>query len=1539
MTSSKSNHSDPVSTSWLKRGVRFVFRAAVRIIGTLMILLALLVLFAQTPYFQRLVRDQGVALLNQQLNGRVIVDDVRIDLFHGIVIEHPQLIAHGSRVLNAERLTLNYDLSALFVRVAAITNLLLEQPEIQIIRSDDSVWNVQRIGKASADTTSSEPPNGTFTVKRLRIDRGSLYVDDRTTEWPSGDSFDPTHLKIKDVKLDMGARLNLRAHDASFVINGLSFRDATLGPFTLNRLSTIVHLSPAGLDVTLLRIDMPRTQLQAAFTIPKVDIFTGFSDSLLLLHPLEGSVQAQQVWGPDLKYFIPDVDFLDAYNVKADVRFDGNTIAVNNVMMRAGPSDVRGRVTVSELQGQKPLHLNIAIFNSTGVYADIRRRMRFVPLPDLPFLTTTRLDTVYLSGMPDDSLYLYVQASDKPGAIAGEIELLMRDPDLGYRANLNISNGDLSTFSDSTIHSSLNGVIHVQGRGLTLATLQAEAEVKLSQSMLAQRDFQNVYMRLQADGHGTIVADSISVRLGSAPSDSAQQARLSQVQRLEMSGEISLVDPDRPVYSALITTDGLNVASLLRMPGMPQQLTMSINLYAEGFDIDSLRGTLGGRVQELTLDDRAMLPFTINASVSRNQSQRNFRLTTEFASIRVAGQYIPSQLISSCASGAEAMVSRVQGMIQHIVPGASASAKTFAAIEDFDVSISARITDASFVTMLLPQLHVSGGGDLRARMSVDNDQFVLTVDSLNTQQLILSGPNLEALIDPTHLKMDVKISSINAQPLVDRLTVNGFVDRLIIVNNVKLTSASVKLHHDGTQVLFECESGVNNTHFMAAGLYKPQTEATSISLDSARFVLDKDRDLRWQLLEPAIVNVSAGVYNIEKCVFQRPWHETISVSGIVSESSFIGGRVVIQNFPLTDITRFVDLDYSHPVRLVGGLVSEAAIQIDGTWEEPKIKLSLGIQNVSYNKAYIGELTGELNHQNQNVSGWARVTNTDFATEREALNLVVRSLPVNMAFTNVEQRVNEDRAWDLSLEAHALSLAVAEPFLPAIERVRGKTDAKIALQGSRLKDIHLSGAAHFWDGRFLASSTNVWYNSAGWVRLDGQNLYIDSIQVRNLEKDFKNGTAKASGVVVFKDLTVDSIDFTVRTPAKRGIMVMTPSSQARSPNVYGDLIIGSGLQPIRMFGKLDSPKLTGDIVVHYSNLTFPKERSTTKARSSGFEYIRSTDVAAKQSLEEYTLYGLLTDTSAQPTPADPMQQTSEAIKQAIKATSQSFVDIMDFDLEIFLRGRTLLTMNLGTFETLTADLEPAVANEPLTFTGRFADNNTDLRGSVRLKEGASTYKFYKPFRTSGLLNFSQGGMTNPGLDLVAVYQDRRNISSERSEEYKVELRITGTKERPRIAYRVWRNDREMVGDSTKIASDALMLILVGKTSDELTSSGQGDLVGQVNAAFSAVATNALSDIISDLGFVQNAQIDVGSDVSQSRIIVSGQLFGDVSYRVSGQISDLSGNSTFTVSIPLRMLSDAEAMKLFQADVSHTVNNSGNITRQTRLWEIKLGARIQ
>jgi len=91
-------------------------------------------------------------------------------------------------------------------------------------------------------------------------------------------------------------------------------------------------------------------------------------------------------------------------------------------------------------------------------------------------------------------------------------------------------------------------------------------------------------------------------------------------------------------------------------------------------------------------------------------------------------------------------------------------------------------------------------------------------------------------------------------------------------------------------------------------------------------------------------------------------------------------------------------------------------------------------------------------------------------------------------------------------------------------------------------------------------------------------------------------------------------------------------------------------------------------------------------------------------------------------------------------------------------------------------------------------------------------------------------------------------------------------------------------------------------------------------------------------VQSVQMDLGADMSQTQLTVSGQLFSDVVYRLTGQVSDFAGNSTITVTVPFTVLNNADAMRYFNLDISRSVNNTGNITRFQRLWEIKLGARL-
>jgi hypothetical protein len=371
---------------------------------------------------------------------------------------------------------------------------------------------------------------------------------------------------------------------------------------------------------------------------------------------------------------------------------------------------------------------------------------------------------------------------------------------------------------------------------------------------------------------------------------------------------------------------------------------------------------------------------------------------------------------------------------------------------------------------------------------------------------------------------------------------------------------------------------------------------------------------------------------------------------------------------------------------------------------------------------------------------------------------------------------------------------------------------------------------------------------------------------------------------------------------------------------------------------------------YGNVIFPKERSSTKRRLGSFNYIDATDslgtpqsvMDVAQSRYDRRVKTQTIDTATALVDSTSKDFVTQLVERVVEQQAGGFADILAYDLNVFISGRFFLTMVLGSIEILIADLQLEDPKRPLGVGGSLG-SGLILSGKMRVKEGTSSYKFWKPFDASGTLDFSAGGLFNPALNLKAAYRGTRFIpdaqGSPRREDYRVEIDIGGTKVRPTFNFRLFRNDRRIEGDSAQIAADALMMIILGRTKDELFQAGQGNLVNEVGSSLSAVATSALTDMLSGVGgFVNNVQIDLGADLAQTRMQLSGQIFGDVSYRVSGNVADPAANNTFTLTVPLSVLGNADALRYFLLDVSRTINQTGNITRQQREWEIRFGARL-
>lgn len=1538
---------------WWKRAAAFVGRWIWRLTGTVIILSALLVVLSQTDLFRSWVRTVVLEQLNNALLGKVIVDDLHVDIFKGVVLDHPRLYADGTTVLDAREISLFFDLAPITGSVVAINAVTIQAPRIMVLRNErDSVWNVTRIVEPSADTTTTEPPAWIVAIRRMEIVDGTVVVNDRTTPWHDGTAFDPMHLDVVDLQLQASAYLDLRGREYDVAIDHLSCRDKT-SPLDIQRLAVAARITREGVRLPLVRLRTGMgTDLHARADAPGLNIF----DTLdLQAHPLEGIVEADRVWGPDLTFFVPEIDILDAYRLYASATYSGNDVRVRDLDLEAGDGHITGSVDVMHLEDGKPLSLDIKVYSSTARYADVRRRLRFVPLPELPFLERTTMDTVLLRGVPTDSLWFEVHGEDAPGRVDGEMTLFLNKEQLGYDVDMQVRRGRLHGFIDDSawVDTELNGRVMLVGNGVAFPELDAMVQVELDASRIMGRDVRMARAMLQSDGMGGLVIDTLFADVTPAADSTAVVMGDVLPQQVVVTGTLSLANLDHPAYELDIIARSLDLQRLLRLPSMPTMLTGRFGLLGEGFVPDSLDLVLDADVRALALDDRAVLPFVLDVDIAREPEMRSIDIVARqrrdaapFLDARLEGAFTMSSLVDALGMGATVAIDIVRERLRHVSNERVVPAPIPRPLASMDAKLEVVARDLSLFNVFMDDVSIDASCIIVGRLATGPTSFLLGIDSLRTDGLRIETDSTVIATDPMLITAELGVDDLLGTPNMDHLYVRGQCDTMVRIGDVSIRDPYLYLNVQREKATMVANAVLGDMEAHVAARASFGTEAIVVDVDTLRYVLDARRELAWRMIQSSTVTISRGVYQVENLAMQRPWAETIHVAGWISPDVFRSFRVVVENYPLRDIRTFAQLPPDDPAALIGGLVTNADITLNGTWEEPTIDIDLTAADVSYNGEPIGTHRMLLRHRERTISGKATIVDPRIKDAVETLVLDVRSFPLDLGLRGVEDRWGKGRSIDVRLNANKLALAAVEPFLPAMEQVRGVANGQVAVTGTVPNDVNFSGSARFRDVTFVAAPTGLLYSTDGVMRLEGSDLIFDTLVVRNDRRDLVNGIAYVQGVVQFDGLEVKNIDFAIRSP---GVHVMNMRSQVRSPDVYGDVRIATRGRHLRFYGPLDAPRLDGDIDLLYGNVVFPKERSSTKRRLGSFTYVDLADsVGDVGSVVDYARARHARRVQAQPLDTANVRDTgskdivTEVVERVVKAQAGEFADILQYDLNVFIGGRFFLTMVLGSIEILIADLDLADPLRPLKVGGSLG-SGLQLEGRVRVKEGTSSYKFWKPFSASGTLDFSVGGLFDPSLNLKAKYLGVRYMNdaqgNPRREDYRVEIDIAGTKKRPTFNFRLFRNDRRIEGDSAQIAADALMMIIVGRTKDELFQAGQGNVVNEISSSFSAVATSALAEMLSGVGgFVNNVQIDLGADLTQSRLQLSGQIFGDVSYRVSGNVADPAANNTFTVTVPLSVLGDADALKYFLIDVSRTINQSGNITRQQRDWEIKFGARL-
>jgi len=160
-------------------------------------------------------------------------------------------------------------------------------------------------------------------------------------------------------------------------------------------------------------------------------------------------------------------------------------------------------------------------------------------------------------------------------------------------------------------------------------------------------------------------------------------------------------------------------------------------------------------------------------------------------------------------------------------------------------------------------------------------------------------------------------------------------------------------------------------------------------------------------------------------------------------------------------------------------------RLRGNFEKPEIDFRIVIDSLNIDTISIGSLHASMRYHDGYLYSDSTRLESDFG-----VYLFAGVLPLDLSFAEVENRLPE-RPLDVRMVAKGSRLALAEAFIPTVERFNTEFLAEINLTGT-YKNPAISGWGHMLDGELkVIDLVNPLTDLRAYFRMNNEMIYIDS----------------------------------------------------------------------------------------------------------------------------------------------------------------------------------------------------------------------------------------------------------------------------------------------------------------------------------------------------------------------------------------------------------------------------------------------------------------
>ncbi len=1507
----------------LRRLLRFCMWSIVFLCTLLFVVGVSTSIIVRTDWFHRWAAQKLTAVISDELEAKLEFSSIRFNIFSGIELDSVRLSTRGDTVLNASSLHLYYELEPLLMKSIVISSVELNDATIRLLRSkQDSSWNVDHIVKATPPNPNKKPFDWTIFIRNIELNRSSLCVYDSLSFEPIVNRIQFVRTNLDSLNLKMSASMNIADKEFALSIDEMRFHERHTG-FTVDTLRAAVQLDSTRIDILSVHMISPRSNFLLHGRIDSVNVFAPGAD--IETRPLALTIEESRLHSNDLNVFLPpDFSLNDEFLVHSDI--GGNItkmhFAVDQLKVRQ--TDLHGHLTIENVANSRPFVYIVDLRHSQANISDIQSALPTLALSDIQWLNHLRFGDTHVYGVKD-SIDAMLDLNGDFGGVTGHAMLVFRGP-LQYDAQLTLNQFDVYPITNNQASAShLNGTINVHGHGTNLQELVAAAQLNLAQSSFGGRDFRSLAVNVNAD-NGKVLIDSLLLRLPRAIIDSAM---LEDERYASLRGRVQFdfANIDMPVYSAHLKLNDIPMASLLNDQSLPLALTTKLDIEAKGFHPDSLEGKLTTDVEDFIMPDGALFPFTLNASIERSDAvHRKIHVQSNIIDADIDGRFRIGNAWSVFLVHLGLMDTYVRKQYNRVQSDTSSMPvmPPYTLNQDtLDLHYHVSMRGMAAIAPFIHGMRLDAKADVRGSISGTPQRFQFVVDSGQVQRFNLLIDKNVVYAQPMWMSMRVQSEDMTSSPRIQEADIKLRCDSIIRVNSIRFVRPRADIAIRDQHARFDMGTRIeNHIPLRAVGTMDGVAHRFDVTLDT--LVAGWTRTLTFRSAQSAHVTMSPLGVDIHGILMQlNNGRDMIGLDGRFNSTRFDSLRISFRSLDLATVNKLPELADMNVIHMAKGMVDTMYTFLHGPFTRPQISTTGNISNLQYNDVLVGTQRFAAQYDGRTIRGSASITppkNDSIQT----LLVNIHSLPMDIALNPVMMELRDHETVGISIQAKGLSMAAVSPFVPGITGLSGNGDAQLTISGMTPDNIDYTGAVNYSNAHFLVPATNIRYQSSGHISLKNTTVTMDSLRVGNEETDNSGGQAVVGGTMRINGFSIRDLDLWVEIPKRQKLLVMSEATKEANDFMYGNTVISTQdndrqhtLRRMQFHGTPDYPELDGFVMIENSFVKFPPtinrttKTSTFEYAKTGERYVRTTHIVHDNSAD--TAVGGLP-------PEEP-----PAILQR-QRLGKSFTDILRTQLDVKINQFMTVQMDFGFNDQLVAVVKQRDPANSMRFI-RLGSDSTSLTSDL-VVDNSSTYKFYGNFSAGGTMNID-GPIDNPRLNLVATLNSSRVINDKKSN-YKVILRISGTKKKPELDM-----DYEIDGEAhpgavvkNEIVTNSILLTLFGYTQAEIngnTGQASTSTINSIRSSTLGVVLNRVlqGEIVKGIS-VKNVNIDFNGgvvDFSQARVQITADIYG-ANVTLGGTVAD----PTVTFEIPLTDWLATQYTRATTPGVS--------VTRQTKQWEFKV-----